>query len=36
MVKYDGVKYSLARVMFCAAWSSDGKVEPGRVWLGKV
>lgn len=35
-VAYGGAKYSSARVMFCAAWSGNGKVEPGRVWLGKV
>lgn len=35
-VEYGGVKYSLARVMFCTEWSSNGKVAPGRVWLGKV
>ena len=25
-VKYNGVKYSLARVMFCTAWSGNGVV----------
>lgn len=31
-VKYNGVKYGLARVMFCTAWSGNGNASFRMVW----